>query len=219
MSAKKTISVTNRQQLVDLNGETTNFDLTFTAVSRNREPFDVLVVDQTTLDNNPNLEFKRANGTISGNIISDKNIYQNYFLCLKADKPCEVDVMIEKKEVAPVKSPPIPAQAPMSSMSSMSSMSAPPLTPPKKPNGTNWKVIIIFVLILGGAALLFYMYMKKKDAGEEREVVASQEKMMGEALPSAPAPSANPMGNADGFSFAKKANESLIARLNNLPLK
>ena len=92
MSVKKTLSLTSRQQLIDLNEETTNFDLTFKAKSLDNSHFDVLVVDQTTLDNNPNLEYKRAKGEISGNIISDKNVYQNYFLCLKSEKPCDVEI-------------------------------------------------------------------------------------------------------------------------------
>jgi len=193
MSTKKTYSLNSHKQLVDLNGDTTNFDLTFTATSKDSSAFDVLVVDQTTLDNNPNLEYKRANGTISGNIVSDKNVYQNYFLILKADAPCDVEVGIEKKEIAPKPVPLAPPRA-----------MAPPMAPPKKLPGTNWKLIIILIVVIGGGALLYYMYSKKQlesvsPAGASSTVASS---------PSVSAP-----------SFGRKANESLIARLNSLHMR
>ena len=53
MSKQHTIVATPRQQLVDLNGDTTNFDLTFNAASSDGSDFDVVVVDQATLDSNP----------------------------------------------------------------------------------------------------------------------------------------------------------------------
>ena len=97
-----TYNLDNHKQLIDLNGDTVNFDITFTVTaSEENASFDVLVVDQTTLDNNPSLEYKKAKGIISGNLISDKNVYQNYFLILKADTPCNVTVEIDKKEIEP----------------------------------------------------------------------------------------------------------------------
>lgn len=90
------------KQLIDINGDSTNFDATFTAISLDGTEFDVLVVDQTTLDNSEDLQYKKAEaGKMSGNIVADKNVYQNYFLILKSDKPCDVNVEINKKEIAP----------------------------------------------------------------------------------------------------------------------
>jgi len=86
------------QQLVDLNGDLTNFNLTFTATSQDGSPFEIVVVDQTALDNG-NLDFRVANGVISGNIIADKGIYQNYFLVMRAEKETRCDVVIEKREI------------------------------------------------------------------------------------------------------------------------
>ena len=168
MSVKKTLSLTSRQQLIDLNEETTNFDLTFKAKSLDNSHFDVLVVDQTTLDNNPNLEYKRAKGEISGNIISDKNVYQNYFLCLKSEKPCDVEIIIDKKKIHPRLEQPM-VQQPMGQkpmgqqpMVQQSFRSAPPINPPSKPSNTNWKLIFIFIVILGATGAFYYMYNKKK---------------------------------------------------------
>ena len=97
-TSKKTYTLGPMKQLIDLNGDITNFDLTFTVTSQDGSPFELLVVDQTTLDSNPSLEYKNAEGTMSGNIVSDKGVYQNYFLILKSDteNKCDVTIEIEK---------------------------------------------------------------------------------------------------------------------------
>ena len=102
MIVQKTYKVTNKQQLIDLNQNSINFDITFTAKSKNKETYEIVIVDQATLDSEvPNLQYKKAtNGEISGNIINDKNIYQNHFIIIKAEeKDCEVDIIIDKKEI------------------------------------------------------------------------------------------------------------------------
>jgi hypothetical protein len=90
----KTITLGEQRQLIELNSDLKepNFDLTFKVTATKGESFDIVVVDQKTLDTNPNLNFKRVNGTISGNIIADQNIEQSYLLCLKAPEPCEVNI-------------------------------------------------------------------------------------------------------------------------------
>lgn len=90
------------KQLIDINGDATNFDATFTAISKDGTEFDVLVIDQTTLDNTEELEYKKAEGgKMGGRIVADKNVYQNHFLILKSDKPCDVEVEITKQEIQP----------------------------------------------------------------------------------------------------------------------
>jgi len=99
MTTKKVITLSSVKQLIDLNGTSTNFDITFTAKSLDNSDFYALVVDQKILDSNAPLEFRLAKGSISANIISDNNVYQNHFLCLKSDKKCQIEVVIEKKEI------------------------------------------------------------------------------------------------------------------------
>ena len=108
--AKKTYTIGSVQQLIDLNGDTTNFDCTFNVTSHNKEHFEVLVVDQKTLDSGKDIEYRKVEGDISGNIIQDKDVYDNYYLILKCDKPCKVDVEITKKEIAAKPLPPPPQQ-------------------------------------------------------------------------------------------------------------
>lgn len=148
---KKTYSVGKIKQLIDLNGESTNFEVQFRIVSKNKEPFDILVVDQTTLDNNPNLEYKKAdNGEISGNIVHDKNVYQNYFIIIKADQPCECEIEIVKKE--------LPKTVVMPLQKS-------PMQTTKSANTFSWINIIIMVgvgVVVG--ILFYYMYLRNNQS-------------------------------------------------------
>jgi len=151
------------KQLIDLNGDSTNFDITFKVVSRNHEPFDILVVDQTTLDSNPNLQYKRADkGEISGNLKHENNVYQNYFLILRADSPCECDVEVDKKVLpkGQVQQPqPQPQAQPQQQRLHASGK-----------DGFNWVKILLVVGAIAVAGFVLYWLSKKKskeDTGEQ----------------------------------------------------
>lgn len=94
--------IDNIKKLVDLNNNLTNFELTFVAKSIDNKEYEAIVVDQTTLDKNNELNYKKVRGEISGKVVSNKNIYQNYFLILRSDTPCSVDVNINIIEIPPV---------------------------------------------------------------------------------------------------------------------
>ena len=193
-----TYNLNNHKQLIDLNGDTINFDITFTVTaSDENSTFDVLVVDQTTLDNNPELEYKKATGAISGNLISDKNIYQNYFLILKAENPCSVTVEIDKKEIEPNSMP--PKKEIIENF--------------KKSKNVNWRFIIIICVIVGGSILLYSFYKNSQKNGEENV----------DNLVKSPSPS--PIVTSEelpskGFNFVgADPSDNLINRLNNLSIE
>lgn len=174
-STKKTYKLSKIKQLIDLNGDSTNFDIQFRVASRNGEPFDILVVDQTTLDNSPELQYKKANGQMSGNMVQDKNVYQNYFIVLKADDPCECDVEIIKKELPKTRTqipdggvPPMgapPSGVPDSGIPPMPSQNMPPRKGMGGIDQTNWKTwAIVGVLIVGGIILYMVWASDKKKA-------------------------------------------------------
>ena len=99
---KNIYKVTKTKQLIDLNNDKVNFKLTFNVKSVNNEPFYTLIVNQTSLDNGDELNYKNVtNGSIAGEIVSDKNNYQNYFLIIKADSPCDCEVTIDIEEIQP----------------------------------------------------------------------------------------------------------------------
>ena len=96
---KQTHTLGKIKKLIDLNGDSINFELSFTVTCKDDTLFNVLVIDQLTLDNGQDLVYKECKKTISGNIVSDKNFYQNYFLILKSEIPCEVEIEIVKKNL------------------------------------------------------------------------------------------------------------------------
>jgi len=100
MSNIKNIKLTPIKQLIDLNGDKVNFDLNFNVTSANKVPFDALVVTQKMLDSEAPLEYKKVlEGTINGNIVSDKGVYDNYLLLLKSDTPVDCQVTIDIKDI------------------------------------------------------------------------------------------------------------------------
>ena len=107
-SMKYTIS--SIKQLIDLNGKSINFHLSFSVRSLTKEPFDALVVTQEMLDSNEPLNYQRADGEISGQIKSEHGIYNNYFLCLKSDKPMEVEVIVNINPLPVAPAQPQPQQ-------------------------------------------------------------------------------------------------------------
>ena len=82
MTSKEVISIGKTKRLIDLNKSYTNFKLTFNVVSENQDEFFLAVIDQKSLDEvaDSDIEYKVVNGSLSGSVVSDKNIYQNYFL-------------------------------------------------------------------------------------------------------------------------------------------
>jgi hypothetical protein len=163
--------INQQKQLIDLNGQSVNFDLNFSVVSKNGEPFDVLVVDQATLDSENVLEYKKSDqGRISGSVVSDKNIYQNYFLVLKAEKPCEVYITIDKKEIEaqhykePVqqqyRQPPIqeyynPVQPYQDQRVNQKIVET-------NESNTNWRFIFAVIFLVMGIGAVYYFFYKKK---------------------------------------------------------
>ena len=93
----KHILINNMKTLVDLNGDDVNFDIDFKVTSKNNEPYIISVVDQKTLDNQEDLEYKEVvDGYIAGNVKNTKNVYQNYFLCLKSPSESEIELLVSE---------------------------------------------------------------------------------------------------------------------------
>ena len=231
-STKKTYNLSKIKQLIDLNGDSTNFDIQFRVKEKNNKPFDILVVDQTTLDNSPDLQYKKANGQMSGSMIQDKNVYQNYFIVLKADEPCECDVEIIKKELPKTRS-----QASSSSSSGYPNEShsgVPPMPDIQRSsaksgllgqNESNWKTwAIVGVLVVGGIILyMVYSSDKKKKAAAATtspvvagSVQASPVKTTASPAQSSYAESPSPMSASPVPSSAGYGGNSLMDRLKRL---
>jgi hypothetical protein len=155
-TTNQTYKIAEQRQLIDLNGDMTNFDLTFTATSKDNKTFNIIVVDQDTIDSNEiaNMQYKTASGSISGNIVADKNIYKAYYLCLKADPECEVDIKIEKRVIHPRQ------------VVQRQQTRPPPMPPPAKKSYMTIKNVSLFCVIVIGVGLLWHFYFQKKEVSD-----------------------------------------------------
>jgi hypothetical protein len=106
---QKLYKLSKIKQLIDLNENIINFELNFKITATNGESFFAAVTTQEALDSGENIDYQTVDGTISGSIVSDENIFKNYFLLLKSDEPVEVEVLTEIKEIPP-KQKPLPPQ-------------------------------------------------------------------------------------------------------------
>jgi hypothetical protein len=146
------------KQLIDLNGDSINFDLNF-KVSSDGATFNVLVVDQNTLDNTPELQYKEVTGSIAGNIVADKNTYQNYFLILKSENPCIVEVEIVKKELPKTPTTVIPRANDIKKSVDLSSSSN------TDDDKINWvKIGFIGISIIGAMIVIYFIFIKKNSS-------------------------------------------------------
>ena len=141
---RKEYTLNKTKQLVDLNGDSINFRINFSVVSKNNQPFEMAIVDQTTLDNNPNIQYIQVtDGRNSGQFEETSNVYQNYFLVLKSPQPCEVVVEINKEDLPKTQ------------------IELPQLPPATKEDGFNWVKILLIVGVIATIAIVMYWYSKK----------------------------------------------------------
>lgn len=164
---KKTYFLSKVKQLIDLNDDSTNFDLSFKVTCHDDTPFKVLVVDQTTLDNSEELNYKETKNSISGNIVADKNVYQNYFLILKAEKACKVDVELTKKDLPLTPIVNVQEEQPINNQAINNQPIVRQMIPPTH-EPFNWKKIgLIVIIVIIGAGLLWYFYKKGQEKTDE----------------------------------------------------
>ena len=231
-STKKTYNLSKIKQLIDLNDASVNFDVWFRATSKNGAPFDILVVDQTTLDNSPELPYKKANnGQMEGSMIQDKNVFQNYFIVLKADQPCECEVEIIKKELPRTQDIPLPEHLGPSGVPQMPG--APGIEQTAKGHmlgqalarkaESNWKTWAIVGILVIGAIILYIVYSsdKKKKAAAKLSATTTAMKASPIAAVASPvqssyAESPSPVSASPAPSTAGYGGNSLMDRLKRL---
>ena len=165
------------KQLIDLNGDKVNFELQFKVDSTDGSEFDALVVTQEMLDSGAEINYQKANGTISGNIISDKGEYQSYLLILKSDTPTEVVVSSMMRDIPfnpsqpqtqpqqqpQPQQPQQPYQPYQPSYQPQPYQPQPP-QPSKKKSKINWVNVLLIVIgfvMLGFVGWMFYKYFTK----------------------------------------------------------
>lgn len=158
---KKTVSVNKIKQLIDLNGDKINYELNFSVKSKDDLPFEMIVVSQSTLDSGEKIDYKNiTNGFISGNIVADKNVYQNYFLLLKSENPTECYIEISIKDI-PVNKEFLRQQEIQNNnlLKEQNNKLLQEKTDDSKKS--NYKIIVFIVVIIIIGILLYYFFYNK----------------------------------------------------------
>lgn len=157
-----------RHQLIDLNKEFVNFEISFECKALDAsKDFEMLVINQDQLDSIDlsSLSMKRTRGGyISGNIVADEDKYQNYFLVIRAceeNDPMEVDMTISIKPIPPNKEK-------LRAMRNETPMLPPSIdgvsSQQDNPKCVNLYVILL-VVVVGG--VLVYFLIKKRSKNKD----------------------------------------------------
>lgn len=187
------------KQLVELNGESVNYKLSFRAVSKNKQPFEALVVSQAELDKSPSLEYQKvADGEIGAEISNTNNIYQSYFLILKAEQPCEVEIEITKEELPKTETYVPPGQP--------SASPSPPLDYGSS-SGSGWGRTFLIIFGIGALGLALYWYYKSSK--KETVPVLPPSRNNFSFFRNTPKPAASPSPSASSNSSTKSENPIL----------
>lgn len=102
MKKQTTYLVNNIKTLIDLNGDATNFHLVFNVKSANNAPFEMVIVDQQTMNTQESLSYQSIEeGEINGELTWDRNIFQTFYMILKAKNPTEISVDLDLNLIEP----------------------------------------------------------------------------------------------------------------------
>ena len=145
------LTLSPKKQLIDLNQDQTLFDIEVTAVTDNQDiEFEGCILNQTELDNGV-FNYKKFKGALKARIKNDKNIYQNYFLCLKSTTGSHIiNINIINHP------PPEPFRE-----SLRETLEMPPhiSSKPKKSQSIfNFKTLIILAIVIGIGVGLFFLW-------------------------------------------------------------
>lgn len=86
----------NLKHIIDINEDRKNFQASFLVQSQNNQPFEAIVISQSDMDNMEQFPFKQSvDGVFSGEIESNQNRSETYFLILRSKAEVSVNVQIQ----------------------------------------------------------------------------------------------------------------------------
>jgi hypothetical protein len=160
---KKVYNIGPEQQLLDLNGNLTNFEASFKVETRPPRPFDIAIVDQTAIDNNDEISYESIKtGVSSGTVRQDKNIPQNFYIAIRSKEPCECSVEISLRPIEGVVN-----NAELEHINTASqNVHSSHVSKASQNKKSNLLLYLLFSGIIGG--LVYYMFVyKAKDTQKE----------------------------------------------------
>ena len=95
----RSLTLDKLKQLVDVNGDLTNFRASVEVSPKSEGVYEVAIVNQTILDNAEDFKYSVQTDVFRHMFEVTDGIYQNYFVCLKAASPIDVDVKISVEKL------------------------------------------------------------------------------------------------------------------------
>ena len=159
MQTSKTYSISKIKTLVDLNKDILNFRLNFSVTSKNKQPFLMTIMDETTI-NTPDTPVPYQDiksGHISGELVWNRNVKQTYYMVLESATPMEVVVDLIITELDPEKTPDKTLAKPQDKTQAQTQAQT-----STQDDSTRYYIYIAIAVILGG---ILWMVLSGKGSG------------------------------------------------------
>jgi hypothetical protein len=205
-----TLTLASQKQLVDLNEDRTLFDIEVAVTAEDpTEQFEAVILNQTELDGGE-VNYQVHQGAMEARLVNDKNLYQNYFLCLRGTKGKKVNIVIKHNPPPPeaVEEEEFTEQGEYIDDSEIMPIPLPPL-PPKKAQSSIFSMRSLFiVVIIVGIGIGLYFLWKGGKPSVSAESLTTQPSI----IPNIPV-----VTTPATFSGTKKASSpNLMSRLNKM---
>lgn len=132
------------RQLIDINNDITNFNAKVTVKSTGDAPFEMAIATQAEIESGKEEYQIIEDGGIETKLNYTDNIYENYFLILRADEECECEVKIKIKDLGVT----------------TENFTEKPKVKKSFLSGFWIKTIIICIIVAIGIGLMIYFYVK-----------------------------------------------------------
>jgi hypothetical protein len=205
-----TLTLASQKQLVDLNEDRTLFDIEVAVTAEDpTEQFEAVILSQTELDNGE-VNYQVHQGAMEARLVNDKNLYQNYFLCVRGTKGKKVNIEIKHNPppLEAVEEEAFTEQEEYIDESEIMPIPLPPLPPKKAPSSIFSMRSLFIVVIIVGIGIGLYFLWKGGKTSDSSESVTTQPSIIPD-IPVVTTPAA--------FSSTKKASSpNLMSRLNKM---
>jgi len=206
-----TLTLASQKQLVDLNEDRTLFDIEVSVTAEDpTEQFEAVILNQTELDSGE-VNYQVHQGAMEARLVNDKNMYQNYFLCVRGTTGKKVNIVIKHNPPPPeaIEEEAFTEQEEYMDESEIIPIPLPPL-PPKKAETSIFSLRSLFiVIIIVGIGIGLYFLWKGGKTIEGTTLPTTQSSSIIPDIPLAVSPPA--------ISSSKKASSpNLMSRLNKM---
>lgn len=203
-----TLTLASQKQLVDLNEDRTLFDIEVSVTAEDpAEQFEAVILNQTELDSGE-VNYQVHQGAMEARLVNDKNIYQNYFLCVRGTKGKKVNIEIKHNPPPPEAVEEAFTEDDYEEESEIMPIPLPPLPPKKTPSSIFSMRSLFIVVIIVGIGIGLYFLWKGGDSKSPGTGLTTTSSI----IPDIPIPVP-----AISISTAKKASSpNLMSRLNKM---